>query len=298
MDELSSSNALLGDPAALRRRLAEDGYLFFRDLLPAAEMHAAADGVVTALRRGGWIDDGGLASADRRALNTAEALGDPAFRAAITSRGFNRIPYLAELRRTIRTVLGPQSFSYPSKVLRAIYPERPPGVARGRYELRRQGLQAARVGCIEAPRSRTVDVEHAEQLIRGDERYDNLGARGGIAGDMSRKLVHVGHQQSAPPCRGRAAHAAAQCDAHAGGLALEGADHQLATLEEIKPGPVEVGQGIEDECAGVGRVGNEVAFTGEQSCQLRAQPGVVPGLVLEVVAFGRVAHAGIVTLYI
>ena len=133
MDELSSSNALLGDPAALRRRLAEHGYLFFRDLLPAAEMHAAADGVVTALRRGGWIDGGGLASADRRALNTVEALGDPAFRAAITSRGFNRIPYLAELRRTIRTVLGPQSFSYPSKVLRAIYPERPPGVARGRY---------------------------------------------------------------------------------------------------------------------------------------------------------------------
>jgi hypothetical protein len=133
VDELSSSSALLGDPAALRRRLAEDGYLFFRDLLPAAEMHAAADGVTTALRRGGWIDGGGLASADRRALNTVEALGDPAFRSAITSRGFNRIPYLAELRRTIRTVLGPQAFSYPSKVLRAIYPERPPGVARGRY---------------------------------------------------------------------------------------------------------------------------------------------------------------------
>lgn len=133
MDELSSSNALLGDPGALRRRLAEDGYLFFRDLLPAAEMHAAADGVAAALRRGGWIDGRGLASADRRALNPREALGDPAFRAAITSRGFNRIPHLAELRRTIRTVLGPQAFSYPLKVLRAIYPERRPGVARGRY---------------------------------------------------------------------------------------------------------------------------------------------------------------------
>jgi hypothetical protein len=133
VDELPSSNALLGDAAALRRRLAEHGYLFFRDLLPAAGMHAAADGVAAALRRGGWIDGGGLVSADRRALNTVEALGDPAFRAAITGRGFNRIPYFAELRATIRTVLGPQAFSYPSKVLRAIYPERPPGVARGRY---------------------------------------------------------------------------------------------------------------------------------------------------------------------
>jgi hypothetical protein len=83
-----------------------------RDLLPAAEMHDAADGVAAALRRGGWIDDGGLASADRRALNTMEALGDPAFRAAITSRGFNRILYLSELRRTITTVLvGQQPFT-------------------------------------------------------------------------------------------------------------------------------------------------------------------------------------------
>ncbi len=30
-------------------------------------------------------------------------------------------------------ILAPDAFSYPVKVLRAIYPERPPGVARGRY---------------------------------------------------------------------------------------------------------------------------------------------------------------------
>ena len=133
MDELSSSSALLGDPGALRRRLAEDGYLFFRGLLPAAEVHAAADGVAGALREGGWIDGRGLASADRRALNPREALGDPAFREAIADRGFNRIPYLAELRQTVRAILAPDAFSYPAKVLRAIYPERPPGVTRGRY---------------------------------------------------------------------------------------------------------------------------------------------------------------------
>ena len=133
MDELVSANALLGDPAALRRRLATDGYLFFRNLLPAAEVHAAADGVRAALRRGGWIDDRCQASADRRALNPMEALGDPGFRAALLSPGFNRLPYLAELRRSVRMILGPQAFSYPSKVLRAIYPERAPGVARGRY---------------------------------------------------------------------------------------------------------------------------------------------------------------------
>jgi hypothetical protein len=133
VDELSSANALLGHPDALCRRLGQDGYLFFRGLLPAADIGAAADSVATALRQGGWIEANGLASADRRALNPKEALGDPAYRAAIASRGFNRVPYLAELRETIRTVLGPTAFSYPAKALRAVYPEHPPGVARGRY---------------------------------------------------------------------------------------------------------------------------------------------------------------------
>jgi len=133
VDELSPANALLGDPEALRRRLARDGYLFFPGLLPAAETRAAADDVRAALRRGGWIDDRGRASADRRALNSRDALGDPAFRAALVSPAFNRLPYLAELRQAIRAILGPQAFSYPAKVLRAVYPERPPGVARGRY---------------------------------------------------------------------------------------------------------------------------------------------------------------------
>jgi hypothetical protein len=133
VDELSPANALLGDAEALRRRLARDGYLFFRGLLPAAETRAAADDVRAALHRGGWIDDRGYASADRRALNPRDALGDPAYRAALTSPAFNRLPYLAELRRAVRMILGPQAFSYPAKVLRAVYPERPPGVARGRY---------------------------------------------------------------------------------------------------------------------------------------------------------------------
>ena len=133
VDELTDSAALAGDQGALRGRLAEDGYLFFRGLLPAADVRAAAAGVLAGLRRGGWVGDRGIPSADRRALSVLEALGDPAFRAAIASPAFNRIPYLAPLRGLARLILGPEGFSYPAKVLRAVYPERPPGLARGRY---------------------------------------------------------------------------------------------------------------------------------------------------------------------
>ena len=51
----------------------------------------------------------------------------------MTGAEFNRIPYLPPLRALVRRVLGPRAFSYPVKVLRAVYPERPDTRARGRY---------------------------------------------------------------------------------------------------------------------------------------------------------------------
>jgi hypothetical protein len=133
VDELADSAALVRDPAGLRRRLADDGYLFFRGLLPAAEVRTAGLTVLARLRSGGWVDDRGIPSIQPRAVNSMDALADPAFRAAMASAEFNRIPYLPPLRAVARAVLGDAAFSYPVKVLRAVYPERPAARPRGRY---------------------------------------------------------------------------------------------------------------------------------------------------------------------
>jgi len=133
VDELADSIGLVDDQAALAGRLAADGYLFFRSLLPAAPVLAARDAVTACLRSGGWADERGTPSAVPRAVNPMDALGDPAFRAALVSAAFNRIPYLPPLRAAVRRILGPGAFSYPAKVLRAIYPERPGARPRGRY---------------------------------------------------------------------------------------------------------------------------------------------------------------------
>lgn len=133
MDELADSASLAGDPAGLRRRLAADGYLFFRGLLPADQIRAAGQAVLARLRAGGWADDRGIPSIRPHAVNSLDALADPAFRAAVTSAEFNRVPYLPALRAMARTVLGAAAFSYPVKVLRAVYPERPQAVPRGRH---------------------------------------------------------------------------------------------------------------------------------------------------------------------
>jgi hypothetical protein len=172
--ELVDSIALQADQAGLRRRLAEDGYLFFRRLLRPADVRAAYDSVHAELSLGGWTDlaapDGsqppgrpdparpgngrlsrrswagrgsagrwrtrewaGPAGTARRPVGVQEALADPSFRAALASRGLNRLAYLAPLRGVVRLILGTGAFCYPVKVLRVVYPERRGEVTRGRY---------------------------------------------------------------------------------------------------------------------------------------------------------------------
>jgi Phytanoyl-CoA dioxygenase (PhyH) len=131
--ELVDSIALQADQAGLRRRLAHDGYLFFRRLLRPADVQAAYDSVHAELSLGGWTDGDGRPASPRRALNVRDALDDPSFRAALASRGLNRLAYLPQLRGLVRLILGGGAFSYPVKVLRVVYPEARGQEARGRY---------------------------------------------------------------------------------------------------------------------------------------------------------------------
>jgi hypothetical protein len=133
MDELDDSAGLVGDQAGLRRRLAADGYLFFRGLLPAGPVREAGSAVTACLRAGGWIDGRGIPSVTPRAAGPMDALADPAFRAAVTGAAFNRLPYLPSLRSLVRRILGTTAFSYPAKVLRVVYPEQPAARTLGRY---------------------------------------------------------------------------------------------------------------------------------------------------------------------
>ena len=85
------------------------------------------------LSLGGWTDGDGRPAGPRRAVNVRDALADPSFRAALASRGLNRLAYLPPLRGLIRLILGAGAFCYPVKVLRVVYPERPSQVTKGRY---------------------------------------------------------------------------------------------------------------------------------------------------------------------
>jgi hypothetical protein len=74
VDELADSAHLVNDTEGLRRRLADDGYLFLRGLLPVDQVRAAGHAVLAQLRSGGWIDDRGIPSIQPRAVNSMDAL--------------------------------------------------------------------------------------------------------------------------------------------------------------------------------------------------------------------------------
>jgi hypothetical protein len=57
VDELADSSGVLDDPAILRRRLAEAGYLFFRGLLPDGTLWAPGAAVLARLRDGGRVGE-------------------------------------------------------------------------------------------------------------------------------------------------------------------------------------------------------------------------------------------------
>lgn len=133
VDELADSSDLVRDHEALRGRLAADGYLFFRGLLPAGQVRAAGSAVLARLHRGGWAAADGAVSGPPRTAGPKDALADPAYLAAVIGVAFNRLPYLLPLRGLVRGILGAGAFSYPVKVLRAVYPEQPGNPTLGRF---------------------------------------------------------------------------------------------------------------------------------------------------------------------
>jgi hypothetical protein len=134
MRQLLDCAAHAEDPETLRARLAVDGYLFFRGLLPREAVEQAGTVVRRELASGGWTDPDGRPVGPVRAVNARDATRDPAYLNAAKSAAFNRIPYLRPLRRVVRSLLGADAFSYPVKVLRTVYPEALTAeVPRGRY---------------------------------------------------------------------------------------------------------------------------------------------------------------------
>jgi Phytanoyl-CoA dioxygenase (PhyH) len=125
--ELRDSKILLGDWEALRRLIADEGYVFMRALLDPAEVSAVGRRGLGHLQAAGWTERGSdpVTAAPRRpvrAVAMRDAFGDVGYGRILADPGFNAIPFTSPLADLMAQILGPAGFCYPLKLPRIVYP--------------------------------------------------------------------------------------------------------------------------------------------------------------------------------
>ncbi|MDP9182068.1 MAG: phytanoyl-CoA dioxygenase family protein, partial [Actinomycetota bacterium] len=126
VQQLTDSTSLASDGPALRARLAEDGYLFFRGLLPREGVLQVRAGVYAALDAAGWLAEGSTLDAP---LPTPLAVreGGEGYLAAYLGiqreQAFHELAHSADLVPLLSLMIGEQLLVHPRKIARTSLPK-------------------------------------------------------------------------------------------------------------------------------------------------------------------------------
>jgi len=122
---MDTADDLLGDPAALRARMDEDGYLLFRGLIDPERLDSVRRDVMEILARKGWLA-GGERLDERTPIGPPYREGDEEFFTAYDEvqklESFHSLAHDESLAETMRAVLGETAFPHPLKVARLVFP--------------------------------------------------------------------------------------------------------------------------------------------------------------------------------
>ena len=125
--ELRISNDASADATELRRRVAEDGYLFIRRLLDPDKIGALRTDMMAAIQRGGWLVPGtdpreGIADVSRRCTE-----GDLDYSAVYHQvyrlESFHGVAHEPEITSMADRIMGRPSIPLPHKVARIWFPK-------------------------------------------------------------------------------------------------------------------------------------------------------------------------------
>lgn len=122
----TDSTSLVGDTRALADRLADDGYLLVRGLLPESDVTAVRDHILTLARDAGWLlpaNGTGLPLADQRATSWWP---DPGYVAAHErmwrDRDLHALMHTPALLALLEGLFDEPVLVHPRKVLRVVHP--------------------------------------------------------------------------------------------------------------------------------------------------------------------------------
>lgn len=128
LEPMYEANELLENTSALRARLATDGYLFFRDIVPVERLQELRDQITEILAELGWIE-GGLERMKAKAILRPLREGQPKFFHAhdriVKLEAFHAMAHEDNLMNVMRKALGDTAFPHPLSIARLIFPDSP-----------------------------------------------------------------------------------------------------------------------------------------------------------------------------
>lgn len=122
------ANELLGDAKAVRARLAQDGYLFLRNIVPVDRLLELRDQITRILADQGWIEDGPN-RLQAKAISRPRREGQPKFFKAhdhiVRLEALHSLAHEPHLLDVMRQALGDSVFPHPLSIVRLIFPDTP-----------------------------------------------------------------------------------------------------------------------------------------------------------------------------
>lgn len=127
-EPMYEANELLGDASAVQARLAQDGYLFFRNIIPTEKLLELRDQMTRILAEHGWIEDGERRM-DARAISRPRREGQPKFfevhDRVIALEALHGMAHEEHLMNVMRQALGDSVFPHPLSITRLVFPDAP-----------------------------------------------------------------------------------------------------------------------------------------------------------------------------
>ncbi|MEZ5566785.1 MAG: phytanoyl-CoA dioxygenase family protein [Halioglobus sp.] len=128
LQPMYEANELLHDVTALRSRLAQDGYLFFRDIVPPERLLELREQLTRILAREGWIEDGDQrmqAIARGRPRREGQANFFKAHDQIVRLEALHSLAHEPTLMGIMRKALGDSAFPHPLSIVRLVFPDSP-----------------------------------------------------------------------------------------------------------------------------------------------------------------------------
>lgn len=127
MRDLRDASEIAHEPDQLRRRIAEEGYLFFRGLLDPAPIRQLASDLLVALQEEGWLaaghpPDEAPLNPPARDFKNANFFGG--YTALQRLEYFHALPHEPLLTGIMRNLIGSDVFIHPRKTGRIVWPTR------------------------------------------------------------------------------------------------------------------------------------------------------------------------------